>query len=49
MNFPSRTGTGLIVADPIDMIQRLSPGLSGAAFNTVCTRQNKAFVPALNI
>lgn len=49
MNFPFPTGTGLIVADPIDMNQRLSPGLAGAAFNTAGTRQNKAFVPALNI
>jgi hypothetical protein len=31
------------------MIQRLSPGLSGAAFNTAGKRQNKAFMPALNI
>jgi hypothetical protein len=49
MNFPFPTGTGLIVADPIDMNQRLSPGLTGAAFNTAGTRQTKAFVPALNI
>lgn len=49
MNFPSLTGTGLIAADPIDMKQHLSPGLTGAAFNTAGTRQNKAFVPALNI
>jgi hypothetical protein len=49
MNYPSLTGTGLIVADPIDMNQRLSPGLAGAAFNTAGTRQTKAFVPAFNI
>lgn len=46
---PSRTGTGLIVAEPIDFIQRLSPGLSGAAFNSAGKRQDKAFVPAFNI
>ncbi len=42
-------GTGQIVADPIDMIQRLSPGLSGAEFNMAGERQSKAFTPTLNI
>ena len=42
-------GTALIVADPIDMIQHFSPGLSGTAFNTADKRQNKAFMSTLNI
>jgi len=33
----------------MDLIQHLSPGLSGAAFNSVGKRQDKAFVPTLNI
>jgi len=49
VNYPFLTGTGLIVADLIDMIQRLAPGLTGAAFNTAGRRQTKAFEPALNI
>jgi len=49
MNFHFPTGMGLIVADPIEMIQRLSPGLSGAALHTAGKRQKQAPMPTLNI
>ena len=48
MNSPFPAGTGLIVADPIDIVRRLSPGLTGAAFNTAGKRQNRASMPAFN-
>jgi hypothetical protein len=39
----------LIVTDPIDIVQRRSPGLSGAGFNTAGNCQSTACMPTLNI
>jgi len=47
MNFPFPMGTGLIVADPINIIQRFAPAPSGAALDMPNERHSKAFVPAL--
>ena len=42
-------GTGLIVVDPIDIIQRFASGLLREAFHMVDERAHKASVLALNI
>ncbi len=43
----SLAGTGLIVADPISIIQRFVSGLIREAFRMVNECARKAFVPAL--